>query len=76
MGFDHGAPHPVLGHTSVRGLAYIAVKAFALAVLEKMTKQYPELIPEIKLIVSQQMEIETAAYKSRAKRILRLKDPV
>ncbi len=48
----------------------VAVKAFALSVLEKLSKQYPEILPEIRLIINARWEHETAAFRSRAKRIL------
>jgi hypothetical protein len=51
--------------------APIAVKAFSLTVLENMTKQYPEILPEIKLIINDQWENATPAFRTRARRILR-----
>ena len=50
----------------------VAIKAFALTVLHKLSKLYPEIIPEIKLIIQDQLPHQTAAFKSRA--ILFLKD--
>ncbi len=52
--------------------APIAVKAFSLSVLENMTKQYPEILAEIKLIIDDQWEHAAPAFRTRAKRILRL----
>lgn len=46
----------------------VAIKAFCLTVLENLAKIYPEIIPEIKLIVNERWEQETAAFKTRAKR--------
>jgi hypothetical protein len=32
---------------------------------------YPEIIPELKLIIKERFEIESAAFKTRAKNILK-----
>jgi hypothetical protein len=50
----------------------IAIKAFSLTILRNMAKQYPEIIPELKLIIGERWEIESAAFRSRAKKILSL----
>jgi hypothetical protein len=50
----------------------IAIKAFSLTILRNMTRQYPEIIPELKLIIGERWEIESAAFRSRAKKILSL----
>lgn len=47
-----------------------AVKAFALTVLQKLSKKYPEILSEIKLIIEERWDHETPAFKSRAKKIL------
>lgn len=49
----------------------VAVKAFSLTVLANLAKQYPEIIPELKLIIEDQLPHETAAFKSRAQKILK-----
>lgn len=49
----------------------VAVKAFSLKVLGNLAKVYPEIIPEIKLLIEDQMSIRTAAFKSRAKQLLK-----
>jgi hypothetical protein len=49
----------------------VAVKAFSFAVLGRLAKRYPEIIPEIKLVIEQRLPHETAAYISRAKRFLK-----
>jgi hypothetical protein len=51
----------------------IAVKAYALITLEKMTAFYPQIIPELKLLVSERAIQESAAFNARAKRIMKLK---
>lgn len=50
----------------------VAVKAFSLRVLENLYKKYPEILPELKLLIEERMPHETAAFKSRAKKILAL----
>lgn len=49
----------------------VAVKAFSLTVLGNLAKQYPAIIPELKLIIDDQWQHETAAFKSRAKKLLK-----
>jgi len=49
----------------------VAVKAFSLTVLTNLAKQYPEIIPEIKLLIEDQLPHQTAAFKSRAKVFLK-----
>ncbi len=49
----------------------VAVKAFSLTVLEGLALQYPDIIPEIKLLIEENYDRETAAFKSRAKRLLK-----
>ena len=45
----------------------VAVKAFSLTVLSNLAQQYPEIIPEIKFLIVEQIDHQTAAFKSRAK---------
>ena len=49
----------------------VAVKAFSLTVLENLSKQYPEIKHELKTIIEDRWDFETAAFKSRAKKILK-----
>ncbi len=49
----------------------VAVKAFSLTVLSNLAKQYPEILPEIKIIIEEQMPHQTAAFKARAKVFLK-----
>ena len=49
----------------------IAVKAFALTVLSNLSADYPEIKGELKLIIEDQWEQATPAFRSRAKAILR-----
>jgi hypothetical protein len=48
----------------------IAVKAFALTVLHNLSRQYPEILPELKTVIEERWDSETPAFRSRAKRIL------
>lgn len=48
-----------------------AVKAFSLTVLENLSKQYPEIKPELKQIIEDRWEYESAAFHSRARKILK-----
>jgi hypothetical protein len=48
-----------------------AIKAFALSVLQNLSRQYPEIIPELKMVIENQWDLEGAAFKSRAKKILK-----
>jgi hypothetical protein len=47
----------------------IAVKALSLLILGNMAKTYPEIKPEIKLLIEDQSENCSAAFKSCARRI-------
>ena len=49
-----------------------AIKAFSLTTLYNLSKQYLEIKPELKLIIEERMDNETAAFKSRAGKILKL----
>ena len=49
----------------------VAIKAFSLTILSKLAKKYPEIIPEIKLLIEEQLTHQRAAFKSRAKQILK-----
>ena len=48
----------------------IAIKAFSLNVLHKLSNIYPEIKSEIRLIVEERWNYETPAFKSRAKKII------
>lgn len=50
--------------------APIATKAFSLTILHQLSAEYPEIKTELKLIIEERMEHETAAFKSRGKKIL------
>ncbi len=47
-----------------------SIKVFALVVLENLSKIYPEIKDELRLILETQMPHESAGFKSRAKKLL------
>jgi len=49
----------------------VAIKAFSLVILHKLSKKYPEIKNELKLVIEERMDYETAAFKTHAKRILK-----
>jgi hypothetical protein len=49
----------------------VAVKAFSLAILENLSKEYPEIKPELKTIIEDRWNYESAAFHSRARKILK-----
>lgn len=48
-----------------------AIKAFSLTVLLNLSQQYPEIKPELKLIIEERWNTETAAFRSRGRKILK-----
>jgi hypothetical protein len=48
-----------------------AVKAFSLTVLKNLSNQYPEIKQELKTIIEDRRDFESAAFKSRSKKILK-----
>lgn len=50
-----------------------AVKAFSLTILEQLAVEYPEILPEIITIIEERWDYETAAFHSRARKILKKK---
>ena len=49
----------------------VAIKAFALTTLFNLSKYYPEIKQELKLIIEDRMDNKTPAFKSRGKKILK-----
>jgi hypothetical protein len=49
----------------------VAVKAFSLSILQNLCRQYPEIRQEIKTIIEDRWDYETAAFRSRARKILK-----
>ena len=48
----------------------VAIKVFSLTVLQNLSKQYPDIKNEIKLLIEERWPLETAAFHSRARKIL------
>ncbi len=48
-----------------------AVKAFSLSVLQNLSAQYPEIKQELKTVIDSRWDYETAAFKARARKILK-----
>ncbi len=48
-----------------------AVKAFSLTVLQNLSRQYPEIKPELKTIIEDRWDMETAAFRARARKVLK-----
>ncbi len=46
----------------------VGIKTFSLHILFKLSKRYPEIVPEIKLLINDQVMQQTAAFKSAAKK--------
>ena len=47
----------------------VAIKAFSITCLENLSKKYPEILPELRLIIEERWDSESAAFRSRAKKI-------
>lgn len=50
----------------------VAIKAFSLTVLYNLSQKYPDIQPELKLLIETQIPHETAAFRSRAVKILKV----
>lgn len=50
--------------------APIAVKAFSLTILHNLSKIYPDIKNELHIIIQENMEYETAAFRSRGMKII------
>jgi hypothetical protein len=49
----------------------VAIKSFALATLGNLVKIYPEIKNELRVIIEERWDTETAAFKSKARHILK-----
>lgn len=49
-----------------------AIKAFSLTILHNLSTHYPDIKQELKTIIEDRWEYETAAFRSRAKKILKV----
>ncbi|MGB8191084.1 MAG: hypothetical protein WCF67_04150 [Chitinophagaceae bacterium] len=48
----------------------VGIKAFSLTILQNLAKLYPEILQELKTIIQERWEHETAAFRSRGKKIV------
>lgn len=48
----------------------VAIKAFSLHIIFNLSKLYPEIRNELKLVIQENIEFETAAFRSRGKKLL------
>ena len=51
--------------------AAAAIKAYTLTVLDNLRSKYPEIGPELKLVIEERWPHEKAAFRSRARKILK-----
>jgi len=49
----------------------VAIKAFSLTILQNLSKEYPDIKQELKAIIEDRWDSESAAFRSRAKKILK-----
>jgi len=52
----------------------IAIKSFSLTALFNLSKHYPEIKHELRLIIEERWDTETAAFRARGKKILKALD--
>lgn len=48
-----------------------AIKAFSLTVLHTLSREHPDILPELELIIRDRWAYETAAFRSRGRKILK-----
>lgn len=54
----------------------VAIKVFSLSVVTGLARSYPDIIPEIRLLIESQLPDQTAAFRSRAKCSMALLDKI
>jgi hypothetical protein len=47
-----------------------AIKAFSLRIVENLSAQYPEIVPELKVIIQERWSQEKPSFKARAKKFI------
>ena len=67
----HGAIMNICFNSLESPTTTLAVKVYAMAVLGKLAGSYPEIIPELKLLIEDHLPHQTAGFKSRAKKVLK-----
>lgn len=51
--------------------AAVALKVYSIYVLEKLAVLYPEILPEMKLLIEEQLPHQTPAFKSSVRRLMK-----
>ena len=54
----------------------LAVKVIAMSVLAKLAPFYPDIITELQLIIEDQFPQQSAGFKSRAKKVMKILNKV
>ena len=67
----HGAIMNICFNSLESPTATLAVKVYSMAVLGNMAGSYSEIIPELKLLIEDQLPHQTPGFKSRAKKVLK-----
>ena len=49
----------------------LAIKVFSMTVLANLAKKYPEIVPELRILIEDQLPHQSIGFKSRAKRIFK-----
>ncbi|MEP7164181.1 MAG: hypothetical protein ABI741_05780 [Ferruginibacter sp.] len=49
----------------------LAIKVFSMTVLANLAKEYPEIVPELRILIEDQLPHQSAGFKSRARRIFK-----
>lgn len=52
----------------------VAIKVFSMSVLHNITKHYPDMKNELKMLIEGQLDTESAAFRSRGSKILKALD--
>ena len=47
----------------------VAVKIFSMSVLKTLSEKYPEIVPELQMVIREQLPRQTAGFRSRANKI-------
>ena len=70
-------PEPLLGLIAaaafdrLEGNVPIAIKVYSMTVLVRVARREPDLAPEIRLLIEQQLPFSGPAYKARARHVLK-----
>jgi len=67
----HGQIMDICFHYISSPTEAVAIKAFSLTILQNLSKEYPDIKQELKAIIEDRWDSESAAFRSRAKKILK-----